>query len=84
MKNSNNHLSSSLQTNNHYLIEITYFNQFSLTINIDELTVLEDDLKDNDLTKIGNTYLLNTIGLYLFTIILYLFTMRTSWVVGWK
>lgn len=47
IKNSNNHLSSSLQTNNDYLIENKYFNQFPLT-NIDELTILEDKLKDND------------------------------------
>jgi len=47
MKNSNKHLSSSLQTNNDCLIENNYFSTFPLK-NIDELTVLEDKLNDND------------------------------------
>jgi len=48
IKKSNDHLSSTSLTNNYdYLNENTYFNQFPLT-NIDELTILEDKLKDND------------------------------------
>jgi len=48
IKNSNNHLTSTLMSNNDYnLIENEYFNTFPLT-NIDELTVLEDKLKNND------------------------------------
>jgi len=47
IKKSNDHLSSTSQTNNDYLNENTYFNQFPLT-NINELTILEDKLKDND------------------------------------
>ncbi|XP_060855745.1 uncharacterized protein LOC132933491, partial [Metopolophium dirhodum] len=56
MKKSNNLLSSSLlQTNNDYLIDED-FNQFPLT-NIDELTVLEEKLKDNDFRLKLQTYL---------------------------
>jgi len=47
MEKSNNNLSSTLQPNNDHLIENAYFNKFPLT-NIDELTVLEDKLKDDD------------------------------------
>jgi len=43
IKNSNNYLFSSLQINNDYLIWNTHFNKFPITINIDELTVLEDN-----------------------------------------
>lgn len=47
MKNSNKHLSSSLQTNNDSLIENNYFSIFPIK-NMDELTILEDKLNDND------------------------------------
>ncbi|CAI6356194.1 unnamed protein product [Macrosiphum euphorbiae] len=56
IKKSNDHLSSTSQTNNDYLNENTYFNQFPLT-NIDELTILEDKLKDNDFRLKLQTYL---------------------------
>ncbi|XP_050065322.1 uncharacterized protein LOC126554276 [Aphis gossypii] len=56
MKNSNKHLSSSLQTNNDSLIENNYFSIFPLK-NMDELTILEDKLNDNDFRLKLQSYL---------------------------
>ncbi|KAF0724706.1 MATH and LRR domain-containing protein PFE0570w, partial [Aphis craccivora] len=56
MKNSNKHLSSSLQTNNDSLIENNYFSIFPIK-NMDELTILEDKLNDNDFRLKLQSYL---------------------------